>query len=64
MTYEKNIITHLRKRDGRITDFEQKKITDAILKAVEAVNAPYTQEDVEKVSDEVVKILNSKFHHR
>ncbi len=64
MTYEKNIITHLRKRDGRITDFDQKKISDAILKAVEAVGAPYTQEEVEKISDEVVKILNSKFHHR
>ncbi len=51
MTYEKNIITHLRKRDGRITDFDQKKISDAILKAVEAVGAPYTQEEVEKISD-------------
>ncbi|MFC1612762.1 ribonucleoside triphosphate reductase [Patescibacteria group bacterium] len=64
MTYEKNIISNIRKRDGRIADFNQQKITDAIIKAINAVDESMEKNEVEKVSDEVVKILNKKFHHR
>lgn len=64
MTYEKNSITQLRKRDGRIAEFDQKKIHDAISKAVEAVGEEKKADEIENLSDEVVKILNKKFHHR
>ncbi|MFH1029863.1 MAG: ribonucleoside triphosphate reductase [bacterium] len=64
MTYEKNTITNLRKRDGRIAEFDQGKITEAVLKSIKAVEEEEKIEDVEKISDEVVKILNKKFHHR
>jgi ribonucleoside-triphosphate reductase len=56
-------ITQIRKRNGKIVNFSQAKITNAIFKATEAVN----QADkylAEKLSDQVVKILNEKFHAR
>ncbi len=56
-------ITQIRKRNGKIVDFDQSKITNAIFKATEAVG----QADkylAKKLSDQVVKILNEKFHAR
>ncbi|MFH0854728.1 MAG: ribonucleoside triphosphate reductase [bacterium] len=64
MTYEKNSISQIRKRDGRIAEFDQNKITEVILKAVKAVGEEEKIEEAENISDEVVKILNQKFHHR
>jgi len=64
MTYEKNIVSSIRKRDGRIADFNQQKVSDAIIQAITAVAEDKTKDEVEKLSDEVVKILNQKFHHR
>lgn len=63
MTYGQNKITEIRKRDGRIVDFDQKKITVAIGKAMEAVGEK-DEKKAEKLSDQVVKILNKKFHPR
>ncbi len=54
------VVKKIRKRDGRIVDFNQKKITDAIFKAIQAVEA----EDgklAKKLSDQVVKIINKRF---
>lgn len=54
------IITKVRKRDGSIVDFEQQKITNAIHKALIAVDAG-DGEKAKRVSDEVVKKLNERF---
>lgn len=64
MTYEKNKISQIRKRDGRIVEFDQQKITEAILKAVNAAGTEEDKEKIEIVSDETVKLLNKKFHPR
>ena len=56
----KNNIEKVRKRDGRVVDFEQEKIAEAIHKAVVATN----QGDgvvSKKVSDKVVSLLNRRF---
>jgi len=56
----KNLITKIKKRDGRIVDFDQQRITGAIHKAIAAVK----EEDgklAKKISDKVVKTLNERF---
>ncbi len=56
-------IKQVRKRDGSIIDFEQTKITQAIYKALQAVGRD-DQELATKLSNEVVQVINSKFHPR
>ncbi|MCK4553384.1 ribonucleoside triphosphate reductase, partial [Candidatus Parcubacteria bacterium] len=58
-----NNIAQIRKRSGEIVDFTQDKITSAIFKATEAVGKP-DKKLAEKLSGQVVKILNEKFHSR
>lgn len=56
-------IGQLRKRKGKIVDFSREKIINAIFKATESVG----QADkylAEKLSDEVIKKINDKFHER
>jgi len=56
-------ISEIKKRDGRIVKFEQRKITDAIHKALVAVH----QKDgkiAKKLSDSVVKNLEKRFKGR
>ncbi len=56
-------IKQIRKRNGDIVDFDQKKISNAIYKALFAVG----RDDVglaEAVSEKVVQVLNAKFHPR
>lgn len=56
-------IKQIRKRNGDIVDFDQKKIVSAIHKALFAVG----RDDVElaeAVSEKVVQVLNAKFHPR
>ncbi len=53
-------VSKIRKRDGRIVDFKQKKITNAIQKALTAVE----HEDGElakRLSSSVVKLINERF---
>jgi len=57
------VVTKIRKRDGRIVDFEQQKITSAIHKALIAVNAG-DGEKAKRFSDQVVKKLNESFRGR
>ncbi|MEM2031436.1 MAG: ribonucleoside triphosphate reductase, partial [Candidatus Pacearchaeota archaeon] len=48
------------KRDGRIVDFDQNRITDAIFKALTATGEADGKE-AKKLSDKVVKILERRF---
>lgn len=56
----KNKFTQIHKRDGRIVEFDQEKITHAIHKALTAT----TQKDgkeARKLSDRVVEVMNRRF---
>ncbi len=53
-------VTKIRKRDGRIVDFDPEKIVNAIFKAAQAVGGR-DRVLAEKLAMEVVKIVNEKF---
>ncbi len=53
-------ITKIRKRDNRIVEFNQDKITQAIFKAITAVSGK-DGKVAKKLSDQAVKILNRRF---
>jgi anaerobic ribonucleoside-triphosphate reductase len=55
-----NNITKIKKRDGRIVDFDQTKITNAIFKAITATNQG-DGEKSKKISDKVIQLLNRRF---
>ncbi|MBI5229063.1 ribonucleoside triphosphate reductase [Candidatus Micrarchaeota archaeon] len=54
------MIAKIKKRDGRIVDFEQEKITTAIFKGLKAVGQG-NRELAEKLSDHVAKMLEERF---
>ena len=54
-------VSKIRKRSGEIVDFDQNKVISAITKAAEAVGIS-DPEMVNKLSEEVVGLVNSKFH--
>ncbi len=56
-------ITKVKKRDGVIAKFDQKRITDALWKAAHAVGGK-DYELAKMLSDEVVDILKEKFTHK
>ncbi|HNW23513.1 MAG TPA: ribonucleoside triphosphate reductase [Candidatus Dojkabacteria bacterium] len=56
----KKIPFKVRKRDGRLVDFDQERITTSIFKAAESVGGDDRQR-AKKVSDEVVKRLINKY---
>ncbi len=51
---------YVRKRDGRLTEFDQKRITDAIWKAAKAVGGK-DLDLAQKLSDQVTALLFEKF---
>ena len=55
-----NKITKVQKRDGRIVEFEQEKITDAVHKAITSVGHGNGEES-KKVSSRVADILGRRF---
>jgi len=55
-----NNLKKIRKRDGRVVDFDTDKITEAIWKAAQAVGGK-DRGTAEKLSAEIVKIVNEKF---
>jgi ribonucleoside-triphosphate reductase len=55
-----NKIIKIKKRDGTVVNFDQKKITDAVLKAVTATGQGDGKKS-RKVSDRVIQILNRRF---
>lgn len=56
----KNKFLQVKKRDGRIVDFDQEKITEAVFKAFTATNAG-GQKIAKRLSDRVVVLLNKRF---
>jgi ribonucleoside-triphosphate reductase len=56
----KNKFLQIKKRDGRILDFSQEKITEAIFKAFTATNSG-GQRVAKRLSDRVVVLLNKRF---
>ena len=56
----KNRIEKVKKRDGRIVDFEQEKITKVIFKALTATEQGDGKKS-RKISDRIVKLLNRRF---
>jgi len=56
-------ITKIRKRDGRVVDFDSSRIRDAIHKAFIAVELE-DGEGAESITREVVKLLEEKFRER
>ncbi|KAA0006738.1 MAG: adenosylcobalamin-dependent ribonucleoside-diphosphate reductase [Thermoplasmata archaeon] len=56
-------IKKIEKRDGRIVDFDQEKITNAIFKAAQAVGGR-DRERAKYLSDQVVKELEKKYGER
>ncbi|MBT5337753.1 ribonucleoside triphosphate reductase [Candidatus Falkowbacteria bacterium] len=63
MVYTANKIIQVRKRDDRIVDFDQERISLAIFNAMRAVGEP-DKEKAEELSDLVLELLNKKFHER
>ncbi len=59
---KKGSITRVKKRDGEIVGFDQNRITEAIMKAAEAVGGK-DEETAKKLSDEVVAFLEERFGH-
>ena len=53
-------IKKVRKRDGRIVDFDQERVTNAIFKAAQAVGGK-NRKLSKKLSDKVVHILEEKY---
>lgn len=60
---QKNSITQILKRSGDISDFDQAKITKAILKSLEVVEID-DKKLAQALSDKVIKTINKKFHER
>ena len=56
-------ITRIRKRDGRIVDFDQEKITEAIWKAAQAVGGR-DKSLAKRLSNQVVQLLIERFAGR
>jgi len=56
----KATVTQIKKRDGRIADFDKSKITTAIFKAAVAVGGE-DRETAERLADNVVEIVHEKF---
>lgn len=57
MTNTNHHFKQVRKRDGSLVEFEQKKITTAIAKAMRAAEEGDALHDAEKVSDQVIAAL-------
>jgi ribonucleoside-triphosphate reductase len=60
---KKNKISKIRKRDDQIVEFDQNKITNAIFRSLDAVGTG-SQVKAKNISDEVMDVLNKKFHER
>lgn len=57
------IITQIKKRSGKIVNFDKKKITNAILKAMEATDS-LNKKLAQELTDQVIEKIKNKFHNR
>ena len=57
-------IASIRKRDGRLVPFDEKKIEEAITKAFNATYKPGYEDTAKKLSDEVLSILEVEGNER
>ena len=60
MAEGKGAVSQIKKREGKIVDFDKSKITNAIFKAAVAVGGE-DRETAEKLADKVVEIVNENF---
>ena len=61
MALKKNPFRHVRKRDGRLVDWDQSRIASAIYKAMKTTEEGDIERDPQKISDRVVKLLTKKY---
>lgn len=54
-------ISKVKKRDGRIVDFDQERITKAVFKALQSTKEGNLEKDPQRVSDRVVKELQRQY---
>ncbi len=57
----KSKITKVKKRDGRIVDFEQEKITKAVFKAMQAIGEGNLDKDPSRITERVVRELKKRY---
>lgn len=57
---EEETVKKIRKRDGRVVDFDKKKISEAIIKAMRAVGE-VNKEKAETMVDQAAQVLNRRF---
>ncbi|MCK4496655.1 MAG: hypothetical protein KAU24_00550, partial [Candidatus Aenigmarchaeota archaeon] len=55
-----SLIKKIRKRDGRVVDFDQEKVTEAIWKAAQSVGGK-DRKITEKLSGKVVAVIEYQF---
>ncbi len=53
-------LTKIRKRDGRLADFNEAKITRAIVKAFDATYKPGQEENAQRLADQVLALLEEE----
>jgi hypothetical protein len=63
MVEGKMAVSQIKKREGKIVEFDKSKITNAIFKAAVAVGGE-DRETAEKLADKVVAIVNENFAGR
>ncbi|MBU0620064.1 ribonucleoside triphosphate reductase [Patescibacteria group bacterium] len=56
-------MTQIKKRSGKIVNFDKKKITNAILKAMEATDS-LDKKLAQELTDQVIEKIKNKFHNR
>lgn len=61
MLFRKVQFAEVRKRDGRITPFDQARITSAVSRAMSAAGEGNSKDDAERISEQVVASLGKKY---
>ncbi|OGZ57203.1 MAG: ribonucleoside-triphosphate reductase, partial [Candidatus Spechtbacteria bacterium RIFCSPHIGHO2_01_FULL_38_11] len=64
MALKKELFTHVRKRDGRLVQWDQARITNAIYKAMKATGEGDLEHDPQKISDRATKLLQKKYSNK
>src|SRR3989338_11243580 len=62
MVIKKNPFKYVRKRDGRLVQWDQARITNAIYKAMRVTGEGNLEKDPQNISDRVVSLLIKRYH--